>query len=96
MDCFSSRAAFSGSGASSMAEIAAMKLPSILIPFPHAAQNHQFYNARVFQEKGSASLFDSTNQTSADLLILIERFLKDSSTLERMKASSGVRLTLRN
>ena len=39
-------AAVSRAGASSLAEIAAMRLPSLLVPFPAAADNHQFFNAR--------------------------------------------------
>ena len=35
----------SRAGASSLAEIAAMRLPSLLAPFPAAADNHQFFNA---------------------------------------------------
>ncbi|HIG30609.1 MAG TPA: UDP-N-acetylglucosamine--N-acetylmuramyl-(pentapeptide) pyrophosphoryl-undecaprenol N-acetylglucosamine transferase [Verrucomicrobiales bacterium] len=77
--------AISRSGASSMAEIAAMKLPSILIPYPHAAQNHQYHNARVFAEKGAACLFDSGCQGPSDLSNLISRFLENPSTLERMR-----------
>jgi UDP-N-acetylglucosamine--N-acetylmuramyl-(pentapeptide) pyrophosphoryl-undecaprenol N-acetylglucosamine transferase len=35
-------AAVSRAGASSLAEIAAMRLPSLLVPYPAAADNHQF------------------------------------------------------
>ena len=38
----------SRSGASSLAEIAAMRLPSLLVPYPAAADNHQFFNAQRF------------------------------------------------
>ena len=40
--------AVSRSGASSLAEFAAMRLPAILVPYPTAADNHQVYNARAF------------------------------------------------
>lgn len=48
--------AVSRSGASSLAEFAALRLPSILIPFPAATDNHQFHNARAFVETGAARL----------------------------------------
>lgn len=48
--------AISRAGASSMAELAAMRVPPILIPYPAATDNHQFYNARAFQESGAARL----------------------------------------
>ncbi|MFN7139157.1 MAG: undecaprenyldiphospho-muramoylpentapeptide beta-N-acetylglucosaminyltransferase [Limisphaerales bacterium] len=59
--------AISRAGASSLAEIAAMRLPSILIPYPHAADNHQYYNALSFVETGAALVFEQ-NSVSADRL----------------------------
>ena len=47
----------SRSGASSLAEIAAMRLPSLLVPYPTAADNHQFTNATVFAKTGAAKFF---------------------------------------
>jgi UDP-N-acetylglucosamine--N-acetylmuramyl-(pentapeptide) pyrophosphoryl-undecaprenol N-acetylglucosamine transferase len=41
------------SGAASLAEIAAFSLPSILIPYPHAADDHQVENAKVYAERGA-------------------------------------------
>ena len=41
------------SGATSLAEIAAFGLPSILIPYPHAADDHQTANANVFMLAGA-------------------------------------------
>ncbi len=48
--------AVSRSGASSLAEFAALRLPSILIPYPAATDNHQFHNARAFVETGAARM----------------------------------------
>jgi len=41
-------------GATSLAEICAVGRPSLLIPFPHAADDHQWHNARALQERGAA------------------------------------------
>jgi hypothetical protein len=41
--------AISRAGGSALAEMAAMGLPSILIPYPSATDNHQFYNARLWR-----------------------------------------------
>jgi UDP-N-acetylglucosamine--N-acetylmuramyl-(pentapeptide) pyrophosphoryl-undecaprenol N-acetylglucosamine transferase len=49
-------ACVSRSGASSLAEIAALRLPALLVPFPAAADNHQFFNARAFEKTGAARL----------------------------------------
>jgi UDP-N-acetylglucosamine--N-acetylmuramyl-(pentapeptide) pyrophosphoryl-undecaprenol N-acetylglucosamine transferase len=55
--------AVSRAGASSLAEIAAMRLPSLLVPFPAAAGNHQFYNAQAFETTGAARLLEQNNAT---------------------------------
>jgi UDP-N-acetylglucosamine--N-acetylmuramyl-(pentapeptide) pyrophosphoryl-undecaprenol N-acetylglucosamine transferase len=41
-------------GATTLAELAAFALPSILVPYPYAADDHQLANARVFQDAGAA------------------------------------------
>ncbi len=70
-DCVLSRA-----GASSVAEITAMCVPSLLVPYPLATGDHQSVNARVLVDAGAAHLVpDSaldTQQFSAALLELID------------------------
>ena len=46
--------AVSRAGASSLAEFAACQLPALLIPYPTAADNHQFHNALAFAQSGAA------------------------------------------
>ncbi len=46
--------AVSRAGAGTLAELSVTGTPSILIPYPFAAEDHQTYNARVFQEAGAA------------------------------------------
>ncbi|MDO9578862.1 MAG: undecaprenyldiphospho-muramoylpentapeptide beta-N-acetylglucosaminyltransferase [Candidatus Cloacimonadales bacterium] len=55
-------------GALSLAEIETKKLPSILIPLPSAAGNHQFFNAEELVEKNVAILLEQKYLTSASLL----------------------------
>jgi UDP-N-acetylglucosamine--N-acetylmuramyl-(pentapeptide) pyrophosphoryl-undecaprenol N-acetylglucosamine transferase len=47
-------AAVSRAGASSLAELAACRLPALLIPYPAAADNHQYHNALAFAQSGAA------------------------------------------
>jgi UDP-N-acetylglucosamine--N-acetylmuramyl-(pentapeptide) pyrophosphoryl-undecaprenol N-acetylglucosamine transferase len=47
----------SRAGASTISELAALGKPSILVPYPHAANNHQEANARVLVERGGAEMF---------------------------------------
>src|SRR5579872_1381165 len=44
------------SGASTVAELLAVQRRAILIPFPHATADHQFFNAQVLQKRGLASI----------------------------------------
>ena len=48
--------AITSAGAITMAEIAAVGLPSILIPKAYTAENHQEYNAREFEKEGASIL----------------------------------------
>ena len=47
----------SRAGASSIAEIAALGVPSVLVPYPHATADHQTTNARFLTDEGAAVLF---------------------------------------
>lgn len=54
------------SGASTLTEIAAFGLPAILVPYPHAAGNHQWHNARVFERAGAARLINQSELDGVD------------------------------
>ena len=45
------------SGASTIAELVACRLPAVLVPFPHAADDHQYHNAKVLEAYGCALVF---------------------------------------
>jgi UDP-N-acetylglucosamine--N-acetylmuramyl-(pentapeptide) pyrophosphoryl-undecaprenol N-acetylglucosamine transferase len=55
--------AVSRAGASSLAELAARQLPSVLIPYPTAADNHQHFNARGFVQSGAARMLQQETAT---------------------------------
>jgi UDP-N-acetylglucosamine--N-acetylmuramyl-(pentapeptide) pyrophosphoryl-undecaprenol N-acetylglucosamine transferase len=69
-------ACVSRAGASSLAEIAAMRLPSVLVPLPTSADHHQYFNAAAFEKSGAAKLLDQKNsppeQVAAVILELVE------------------------
>ena len=44
------------SGASTLAELIYCRVPAVLVPFPHAAANHQYYNAKILKDAGCAVL----------------------------------------
>lgn len=55
--------AISRSGASSLTELAFFAIPSILVPYPFAAEDHQTRNAEAFTKPGAAILLSQTNLT---------------------------------
>jgi UDP-N-acetylglucosamine--N-acetylmuramyl-(pentapeptide) pyrophosphoryl-undecaprenol N-acetylglucosamine transferase len=55
-------------GAITLAEIQACRLPSVLIPYPFAAGDHQRHNARTFAERGWAVVIDPKDLENTDLL----------------------------
>jgi UDP-N-acetylglucosamine--N-acetylmuramyl-(pentapeptide) pyrophosphoryl-undecaprenol N-acetylglucosamine transferase len=57
--------AVSRSGASSLAEIASLRVPSVLVPYPTAADNHQYHNAMAFVD-GGAALISEQSKVSPD------------------------------
>lgn len=69
----------SRAGASSTAEIAALGKPSILVPFPHAADNHQEENARAFEEAGAARVLLDGECTAPVLAATLTALLEDAA-----------------
>ena len=65
-------ACVSRSGASSLAEIAAIRLPSALVPLPTAADNHQMTNALAFEKTGAAKLLEQHSAPEKVAAILAE------------------------
>jgi len=76
-------------GASSAAEIAVLGKPSILVPYPHATDNHQEQNARAFQDAGAAILLPDAECTGDRLAHIIRELLADSDRLEAMAAAAA-------
>jgi UDP-N-acetylglucosamine--N-acetylmuramyl-(pentapeptide) pyrophosphoryl-undecaprenol N-acetylglucosamine transferase len=60
-------------GASTISELAALALPSLLIPSPNVAENHQYHNAKSLADAGAAILIEDKN--------LGENFLKVVASL---------------
>jgi UDP-N-acetylglucosamine--N-acetylmuramyl-(pentapeptide) pyrophosphoryl-undecaprenol N-acetylglucosamine transferase len=77
----------SRSGASSLAEIAAVRVPSVLIPFPAATDNHQFFNAKAFHETGAAHLLEQNNAASENLSKWILDLIEDTTAREKMQTA---------
>ncbi|WP_251978981.1 undecaprenyldiphospho-muramoylpentapeptide beta-N-acetylglucosaminyltransferase [Salinicola avicenniae] len=63
-------------GALTIAELAAAAKPSLLVPFPHAVDDHQTHNARHLVEAGGAELIQQAELSPARLLAALESLLQ--------------------
>lgn len=76
-------------GATGLAELTARGIPSILIPYPYAAENHQEYNARAVESADAAKVI--LNKDLADSTILpdtLDEMLANPRRLRKMAAAS--------
>jgi UDP-N-acetylglucosamine--N-acetylmuramyl-(pentapeptide) pyrophosphoryl-undecaprenol N-acetylglucosamine transferase len=80
-------ATVSRAGASSLAEIAAMGLPSLLVPYPAAADNHQFYNAQAFEATGAARLLEQKNATPEKVAAWLRELVEDAATRAKIQTA---------
>jgi UDP-N-acetylglucosamine--N-acetylmuramyl-(pentapeptide) pyrophosphoryl-undecaprenol N-acetylglucosamine transferase len=87
--------AIARSGAASLAELAAFALPSILIPFPYAAEDHQTRNAEIFVRAGAAILLKESEITADVLAQKIHGLIDHPNQLHRM-AQNSARLAPKN
>lgn len=75
-------------GATSIAEMTAMGLPSILIPYPFASDDHQTVNARCLADKGAAVMIRQDNLTGSALAGVLRRLYKDPKEFKAMSAAA--------
>lgn len=71
-------------GAMTVTELSALAKPSILVPFPHAVDDHQTANARRLSDSGAAILLPQDELTAARLVAELKRFAGDRVALVTM------------
>jgi UDP-N-acetylglucosamine--N-acetylmuramyl-(pentapeptide) pyrophosphoryl-undecaprenol N-acetylglucosamine transferase len=69
--------AMSRAGASSLAEIAAMRLPALLVPYPAAVDNHQFFNAGAFEKTGAAKVLEQKKATPEGVAAILAELVEN-------------------
>ena len=74
----------SRAGASAVSEICAVGRPSILVPYPYAAADHQRHNALSVERAGAGLCIVNEAATPAHLATQIDRMAADDGVLERM------------
>jgi UDP-N-acetylglucosamine--N-acetylmuramyl-(pentapeptide) pyrophosphoryl-undecaprenol N-acetylglucosamine transferase len=74
------------SGAMTLAEIASCGTPAILVPYPHAAHDHQVVNASNLVDRGAAAMILDRDLTGERLARDVARWLSDKQALSLMSA----------
>jgi UDP-N-acetylglucosamine--N-acetylmuramyl-(pentapeptide) pyrophosphoryl-undecaprenol N-acetylglucosamine transferase len=77
------------SGAGTLTELAISRTPSILIPYPFAAEDHQTVNARVFAEANAALMLSQSQTSPAQLQTLVLELLATPQRLAAMATAAG-------
>jgi len=77
----------SRAGASTIAEISALSVPTIFIPSPYVTNNHQYKNASVLVERNAALLIEEKNLTLDKLIDVIDKTLSDKQKYNEIKSN---------
>jgi len=79
--------AISRAGASSLAELAAMRVPALLVPYPAATDDHQLHNARAFAETGAARILEQEKATPDATAENIAEIVNSMATRQKMQSA---------
>ncbi|MEQ2006522.1 MAG: UDP-N-acetylglucosamine--N-acetylmuramyl-(pentapeptide) pyrophosphoryl-undecaprenol N-acetylglucosamine transferase [Limisphaerales bacterium] len=77
----------SRAGASSLAELAAMRVPSVLVPLPTSADDHQAHNARAFADSGAARMLNQRTTSPAQFAALLSDLLANAAARTQMQTA---------
>ena len=75
-------------GAMTISELSLAHKPSILIPLPTAAENHQFFNAKVLADVDAAILIEQKDLTTKSLNDAVRQII-DGNNIEKMSANAS-------
>ncbi|MBO5141853.1 MAG: undecaprenyldiphospho-muramoylpentapeptide beta-N-acetylglucosaminyltransferase [Clostridia bacterium] len=76
------------SGALTVTELGIVGLPAILIPFPYAAENHQYYNAKTIEDSKAGIIIEEKDLTSELLKSKIKEILESKERLQEMQKNA--------
>lgn len=75
-------------GALTVAELAIMGRPAILVPLPHAIDNHQLWNARALTDQGGGLLLEQKDMTVDSLASALSALIQEPSRLAAMASAA--------
>ena len=81
----SSSLAITRCGASTTAELTHTLTPFIAVPLPHSIDNHQYLNAKYYENKGCCLLLEQSNFNTMNLFNLIMETIKNKNKLENIR-----------
>ena len=79
----------SRAGASSIAEIAALGVPAVLVPYPFATADHQTTNARYLTDAGAAVLFKDDEVSGEAFAEELLRLISNADARARMREAAA-------
>lgn len=74
----------SRAGSMTLTEIMAIGRPSILVPYPNATENHQYYNAKTLEDANAAILKEDKDLDGKWLIETVDKLFKDTVGLDKM------------
>lgn len=75
-------------GATTLKELASFKVPMLIIPSPYVANNHQYFNAKYYQDNNAAIMLEEKGLNAEKLYLKIKETLNNSSLLVNMSINA--------
>lgn len=75
-------------GAITLSELQLLGKPSVLIPSPFVAENHQFHNAMTLKRAGAAEIIEEKDLTGEKLIEIVSMLIENKPKLEKMSNSA--------
>lgn len=75
-------------GAITLSELAVCGKPSVLIPSPYVAENHQFHNAMTLKKVGAAEIIEEKDLSGESLIETVSMLIENKPKLEKMSESA--------
>ena len=83
----------SRAGATSLAEISALAIPALLVPYPFATEDHQTTNARAYVEAGCAYMMPDADVVSDEFKERVRTLIGDESVRDSMRSAARAQKT---